>query len=454
MNIAIIGSGPSGFYAVGEIFKQKNQNIKIDMFDRLPTPFGLVRAGVAPDHQKIKSVSKIFDRISNNKNFQFFGNVEFGRDITRKELLEYYDGIIYAYGSSLDRKLNIKGEDLKNCHSASEFVGWYNSHPDYFLSNFNFLSNNAVIIGMGNVALDIARILSHRIEDLKYTDISDKALSQLSKSEIKDIWIIGRRGPIQATFTSAEIRELINLPDCEIILEEKSLDLDKFSQKYLLEQASSDIKRNYEILKGIEKKPFENKKKRIHLVFQCTPIEITGSKNKVNGIKLARNKLLLNKNNIIKAKTTKNIFTIDTNLVISSIGFLGKELSNIPFNKITSTISNVDGQLIDKGELCRKEFTTGWIKRGAQGVVGTNKADASQSVRKMFESLKFNNNSNFKTLGKDIKFLLERKKINFVSFDDWKIIDSYEIEAGKLKNKPRQKIGSMSEMLRILNKDT
>ena len=199
--VAVIGSGPAGFYAVGELLKQQEMPVKVDLFDRLPTPYGLVRGGVAPDHQKIKAVCKIFDRNAGQEHFRYFGNVEFGRDLNRSEMLDHYDAVFYTVGSRSDRKLGIPGEDLRGSHSATEFVGWYNAHPDYQDKRFNLDSEQAVIIGMGNVAIDVARILSHRHEELAQTDISDEALSALASSRVKDIWIIGRRGPVQAAFT-------------------------------------------------------------------------------------------------------------------------------------------------------------------------------------------------------------------------------------------------------------
>ena len=249
--IAVIGSGPAGFYAAGEFFRQKSWEIKVDMFDRLPTPFGLVRGGVAPDHQKIKSVTKIYNRIAENPNFRFFGNVEFGSDLYQPDLLKHYDAVIYSVGSSSDRALGIPGEYLNGSHSATEFVGWYNGHPDFRDHKFDLSVKNAFVIGMGNVALDVARILAKTPEELAATDITDYALEALRKSQIGNIWLVGRRGPLQAAFTPSELREFLQLPGADVMVEGNSLELDSESREILETEASKDTKKNIEILTQI-----------------------------------------------------------------------------------------------------------------------------------------------------------------------------------------------------------
>ena len=242
--IAVIGSGPAGFYAAGELFRQKSWEIKVDMFERLPTPFGLVRGGVAPDHQKIKSVQKIYTRIAENENYRFFGNVEFGRDIYQADLLEYYDAVIYSVGSPADRTLGIPGENLSGSHSATEFVAWYNGHPDFRDKKFNFSGRNVFVIGNGNVALDVARILAKSVDELARTDIADYALKALSESQIEDIWLVGRRGPIQAAFSPTELREFLELSEAEVLVESEDLKMDIQSQQILETEASKDTKKN------------------------------------------------------------------------------------------------------------------------------------------------------------------------------------------------------------------
>ena len=236
--IAVIGSGPAGFYAAGEILRQQSWSIKVDIFDRLPTPYGLVRGGVAPDHQKIKSVTKIYSRIAENENFRFFGNVEFGSDIFRSDLLEFYDAIIYAVGSPSDRPLGISGEELPGSHSATEFVAWYNGHPDFRDHKFKLSVKNVFVIGMGNVALDVARVLAKTPKELSKTDIADYALETLFESQIEDIWLVGRRGPLQAAFTPVEAREFLEMESADVILEGGSLKLDPESQLILEKDAS------------------------------------------------------------------------------------------------------------------------------------------------------------------------------------------------------------------------
>ena len=289
--IAVIGSGPAGFYSAGELFRQESFSIKVDMFDRLPTPFGLVRGGVAPDHQKIKSVTKIYSRIAENPNFRFFGNVEFGRDIFQSDLLDHYDAVIYSVGSPADRALGVPGEDLSGSHSATEFVAWYNGHPDFSNHKFDLSVKNAFVIGMGNVALDVARILAKTPEELAATDIAGYALEALRESQLENIWLVGRRGPLQAAFTPSEAREFLELREAEAVVEGGPLELDTESQKILETEAGKDTKKNIEILKQISEREGSVKKKRVHFLFLASPVEISGE-GKVEKISMVRNQLV------------------------------------------------------------------------------------------------------------------------------------------------------------------
>ena len=289
--IAVIGSGPAGFYAAGELLRQKSWEIKVDMFERLPTPFGLVRGGVAPDHQKIKSVQKIYTRIAENENYRFFGNVEFGRDIYRADLMEIYDAVIYSVGSPTDRKLGIGGENLSGSHSATEFVAWYNGHPDFCDYKFDLSARNAFVIGIGNVALDVARVLAKTPQELEKTDIADYALEALRTSQLEDIWLLGRRGPLQAAFSPAELREFLELAEADVIVEKNELELDAESQKILENNANNDTKKNIEILKKISEKEVSGKKRRVHIIFLTSPVEISGNQ-KVEKISMVRNQLV------------------------------------------------------------------------------------------------------------------------------------------------------------------
>jgi len=450
--IAVIGSGPAGFYAAGELFRQQSWDIKVDMFERLPTPFGLVRGGVAPDHQKIKSVTKIYSRIAENENFRFFGNVEFGRDIEQSDLLEHYDAVIYTVGSPADRALGIPGEDLSGSHSATEFVAWYNGHPDFREHKFDLSVKYAFVIGMGNVALDVARILAKNPEELAETDIADYALKTLRKSQLEDIWLVGRRGPLQAAFSPVELREFLELPEADVVIEENALELDAESQHILETISGKDTKKNIEILKQMSAMAASGKKRKVHFLFLASPLEISGD-GKVEKIRMVRNQLVKKEDGSLRPQATDKIVEEDAGLVFRSIGYHGKPLADLPFDQKSGTIPNEFGQVKDpeNGNLLRnREYVAGWIKRGPSGVIGTNKQDAVETVHRMLETfLKEKMESGKNVSNPDIVLLLEKRKVEFVSFEDWKLLDAHEIEAGQKQGRPRVKLTSTAEMLEI-----
>ena len=450
--IAVIGSGPAGFYAAGELFRQQSWDIKVDMFERLPTPFGLVRGGVAPDHQKIKSVTKIYSRIAENENFRFFGNVEFGRDIKQSDLLEHYDAVIYTVGSPADRALGIPGEDLSGSHSATEFVAWYNGHPDFREHKFDLSVKYAFVIGMGNVALDVARILAKNPEELAETDIADYALKALRKSQLEDIWLVGRRGPLQAAFSPVELREFLELPEADVVIEENALELDAESQHILETISGKDTKKNIEILKQMSAMAASGKKRKVHFLFLASPLEISGD-GKVEKIRMVRNQLVKKEDGSLRPQATDKIVEEDAGLVFRSIGYHGKPLADLPFDQKSGTIPNEFGQVKDpeNGNLLRnREYVAGWIKRGPSGVIGTNKQDAVETVHRMLETfLKEKMESGKNVSNPDIVLLLEKRKVEFVSFADWKLLDAHEIEAGQKQGRPRVKFTSIAEMLEI-----
>jgi len=451
--IAVIGSGPAGFYAAGELFRQQSWSIKVDIFDRLPTPYGLVRGGVAPDHQKIKSVTKIYSRIAENENFRFFGNVEFGSDINRSDLLELYDALIYAVGSPSDRSLGIPGEELPGSHSASEFVAWYNGHPDFREHKFNLSAKDVFVIGMGNVALDVARILAKTPEELSKTDIADYALETLFESQIEDIWLVGRRGPLQAAFTPVEAREFLELESADVMLEGGPLKLDAESQRILETDASKDTKKNIEILKQISEKNSSNKKKRVHFLFLASPLEILGN-GCVEKIRMVRNELVKRDDGILRPQATGDFMEENAGLIFRSIGYHGNPLGDVPFDHNSGTIPNECGQIIDEDQdksLRTREYVAGWIKRGPTGVIGTNKQDAVETVHRMLETfLQEKIEPCQQTDSSGIESLLKERNVDYVSFEDWKLLDEYETEAGQEQERPRVKVTSIEKMLEII----
>ena len=451
--IAVIGSGPAGFYAAGELFRQQSWSIKVDIFDRLPTPYGLVRGGVAPDHQKIKSVTKIYSRIAENENFRFFGNVEFGSDILRSDVLEFSDAVIYAVGSPSDRSLGIPGEELPGSHSATEFVAWYNGHPDFRGRKFDLSVKDVFVIGMGNVALDVARILAKTPEELSKTDIADYALETLFESQIEAIWLVGRRGPLQAAFTPVEAREFLELDSADVILEGGPLKLDAESQRILETDASKDTKKNIEILKQISEKNSSNKKKRVHFMFLASPLEILGNGG-VEKIRMVRNQLVKRDDGSLRPQATGELMEENAGLIFRSIGYHGNPLADVPFDQNSGTIPNECGQIIDEDQdksLRTREYVAGWIKRGPTGVIGTNKQDAVETVHRMLETFlqeKIEPGQQPDISG--IEALLKERNVNYVSFEDWKLLDAYETDAGQAQERPRVKVTSIDEMLEII----
>jgi ferredoxin--NADP+ reductase len=423
------------------------------MFDRLPTPFGLVRGGVAPDHQKIKSVTKIYNRIAENENFRFFGNVEFGRDIHRSDLLELYDAVIYSVGSPSDRSLGIPGEDLPGSHSATEFVAWYNGHPDFRNHKFDLSVKDAFVIGMGNVALDVARILAKTPEELSKTDITDYALESLYESKIEDIWLVGRRGPLQAAFTPVEAREFLELDNADVVLEGGPFELDKASQLILETEASKDTKKNIEILKQISAKKSSDKNRRVHFLFLASPLEIMGE-GRVEKIRMVKNKLVKQDDGSLRPKATDEIIEENAGLIFRSIGYHGKPLVDVPFDQKSGTIPNESGQVIDSDDsnsLLSREYVTGWIKRGPTGVIGTNKQDAVETVHRLLEAfLQEKIEPRQTSNSSEIESLLESRNVDYVSFEDWKLLDEHETETGLAQDRPRVKVTAIDEMLEII----
>jgi len=451
--VAIIGSGPAGFYAADHLFRSRDFTFCVDMFDKLPTPFGLVRSGVAPDHQKIKTVTRIFDKIASNENFRFFGNVEFGKDIYLEDLKKLYHIIIFATGAETDRKMKIPGEDLPGSHTATEFVAWYNGHPAYTHREFNLDVNNVAIIGVGNVAVDVARILCRTVDELSNTDIADYALGKLSKSKIKEIYMIGRRGPAQAAFTNPELKELANLSDARLITLKEETDLDKYTQQYINTNDDVSIKKKIEILKEHNNgSDNTSKSKKLYIRFLLSPIELIGdSKNGVSKLRLCRNELYLSDDGSIRSKATDKTEELDAGLVFRSIGYYGVPLKDVPFDARWGTIPNKNGRVTDNhNNIQIGLYATGWIKRGATGVIGTNKTDSGESVNCILEDIpqgKFIHTEN--TSNDSILDLLKNRENEIISYEDWLKIDRFETEAGGNKGKPRKKITNINEFIKI-----
>ncbi len=412
MLVAIIGSGPAGFYSADRIFKKSPVPAAIDMFDFLPTPHGLVRQGVAPDHQRIKSVSKVYDKIASHPDFRFFGLVEFGKDIFLDDLKKRYHQIIFATGAQTDKKMKIPGENLPGSCTATDFVAWYNGHPYASDLDFDMSCERAVIIGVGNVAVDVARILCQSRAELLKTDIADYALEKLASSSIKEIFIVGRRGPAQAAFTNPELKELCNLEDADVVTCPEEMEIDPLTRDFLEKNPNTATQKKLEILRGFSV-GVRNKKKKLHLRFLLSPVSINGDENnRASSVTFTGNKLVKREDGSITAVGSDETEKIDAGLIFRSIGYRGIALKDVPFDEKAGVIPNENGRVLDKpgGKPVEGLYTAGWIKRGATGIIGTNKADSTETVDIMIEDFSKTASLNKELTASPIEELLEKKK--------------------------------------------
>jgi len=442
LHVAVIGSGPAGLYAVEALIGQANIPVAVDVFDRLPTPYGLVRYGVAPDHPNIKAVTRVFGKTLADSRVRFFGNVEFGRDLTRADLHGLYDATIYAFGASNDRKLGIPGEDLTGNFSSTEFVAWYNGHPDAAMRNVSLHARGVAVIGAGNVAIDVTRILAKTVAELSGTDIADHALDELARSHVTDIYLLARRGPVQAKFTTKELRELGELAAADIIVRPEELALDAASEAALAGQTVAQ--RNLDVLRAFAAKPPEGKPRRIHLRFLVSPVEVVG-KEQVTGLVIERNRLDERQG----AVGTGERETLDVQMVLRSVGYQGAPVPGVPFDTRTATVPNEAGRVREGNEIVPGEYVSGWIKRGPSGLIGTNKADSVESVKSLL--------ADAPTLPRPanadpdaVTVLLGQRGVRFVTLADWLTLDRHETERGGAQGRPRVKLTRIEEMLRHL----
>lgn len=456
LRVAIIGSGPTGFYAADHLFKQKDVVIEVDMFDRLPTPYGLVRLGVAPDHQKIKSVTKAFDRTAGNPRLRFYGYVELGKDITVDDLRQHYHQIIYTTGAQSDRKMNIPGEDLEGSHPATEFVAWYNGHPDFRNHEFDLTQERAAVVGIGNVAMDVARILSRIPNELGKTDIADYALEALSQSNIKEVYILGRRGPAQAKFTNPEIKELGEMEGADIFVLPEEAELDPLSKAALEESQDRTTTKKVEIIKSYTSNEPTGKPKKLTLRFLVSPVELIGDENgHVKVMRLVKNELYATEAGTMRPRPTDQFEEIPVGLVFRSVGYRGVPLKGVPFNDSWGVILNQKGRVLDPDtqEPMTGEYTAGWIKRGPSGVIGTNKPDAVETVTCMMEDL-----ANEKILSpahpqpEAVEKLIQDRQPNYLTYADWLKLNEMEVAKGEALGRPRIKFTTVKEMLAALGR--
>ncbi|PYO58696.1 MAG: NADP oxidoreductase, partial [Candidatus Rokuibacteriota bacterium] len=390
LRVAIVGAGPAGYYAADHLLRQDSVVVEVDMIDRLPTPYGLVRAGVAPDHQKIKSVTAAFDKVAAHPRFRFYGGVDFGKDVTVADLRRRYHQILYSTGAQTDRRMGIPGEDLKGSHPATEFVAWYNGHPDYRDCRFDLSQERAAVVGVGNVAIDVARILCRSPQELATTDIADHALEALRSSRIKEVYLLGRRGPAQAAFTNPEVKELGELADADVTARPEEVELDELSRAAVERSQDRAALKKAEILREYAARKPGGKSKKLIIRFLVSPVELCGNEaGEVVALRLVRNRLEATAAGTLQAKPTDQFETLPVGLVFRSVGYRGVPLPGVPFHESWGVILNEQGRVLDPDtkQPVVGEYAAGWIKRGPTGVIGTNKPDAAQTVACMMEDL-------------------------------------------------------------------
>jgi ferredoxin--NADP+ reductase len=431
--VAVVGSGPAGFYAAGALL-DADVPIEVDMIERLPTPWGLVRLGVAPDHPKLKSVSRAFERIAEKPGFRFLGNVEVGRDLSHADLVSLYDAVIYAFGAQTDRRLEIPGEELAGSWSATEFVAWYNGHPDHQELLFDLNVERAVVVGNGNVALDVARMLALTPEELAPTDTTDPAIEAIGSSSLREIVIVGRRGPAQASWTTQELKEMGELAGADVSVDPAEL-----------EGAVEDdthTQRNMDVLREFAAREPSGKQRVVRFAFFRSPVAIHGD-TKVESVELVRNRLEEQDGRLVAVPTDEHE-TLEAGLVFRSVGYRGVGLPDVPFDERRGTIANEGGRVV--GQACT--YCAGWIKRGPTGIIGTNKKDATETVTLLLEDVAQGQITHKEeATAEAVETLLDERGVRAVLYSGWSSIDELERSAGEKLGRPRVKLRSWDELL-------
>jgi ferredoxin--NADP+ reductase len=451
--VAIVGAGPSGYFAAASLLRFADESvaaggpdIRLDMLEMLPTPWGLVRSGVAPDHPKIKSVSRTFEKTAADPRFRFFGNIAVGRDVSADDLAQRYDAVVYAVGTQSDRALGIPGEDLPGSVAAVDFVGWYNAHPHFAEMAPDISTGRAVVIGNGNVAIDVARILVTDPDVLAATDIADHALDSLHQRGVSEVVIAGRRGPLEGAFTTLELRELGELEGVDVIVD--PADLDGITDEDAAAAGKTTVA-NIKVLRGYAEKTAAGEQRegnrRIVFRFRTSPIEVTGN-DRVEAIVLGRNELFTDEHGRMVARDTGQRETLPAQLVVRAVGYRGVAIPGLPFDERSGTIPHASGRITDRA----KDYVVGWIKRGPSGVIGTNKSDSQDTVNTLVADLTGAQLAEVTPGYADelAAWLLERQP-QVVTDDHWQLIDAHERGAGEPHGRPRVKLVSVADMLRV-----
>lgn len=431
LNVAIIGSGPSGFYTADALLKS-DRDVHVDIIERLPTPFGLIRGGVAPDHQTTKKVARTYEKTALTDQVAYFGNVEVGKDVSIDELREIYDAVVLAIGAPRDRKLGIPGEDKKGVFGSADFVGWYNGHPDFTDLNPNLDTRNVAVIGNGNVAIDIARVLVKTTHEMSETDIAHHSAEAIEESPITDVYMFGRRGPVEAKFTNVELREMGKLDNCVPIIDPAQLPDEVTGDMSDRDRRLKE--RNLATLREFLEVDPAGKDKQVHFAFYAAPVEVLGE-DEVEGLRLERTKV---ENG--RAVGTGEFFEIECKLVIAAIGYYSAPIDGVPFD--------IDKGIVvhDDGRVGNGVYAVGWIKRGPTGVIGSNKPDGDTAARQIIEDV----GAGGKPGRESLKSLLDERNVRYLSYADWQAIDEAE-QAAARPGAPRRKFVNITDMLDALS---
>lgn len=440
LRVAVVGAGPSGLYAVQALLGAEAA-VSVDVYDRLPAPYGLVRYGVAPDHPKMRSVIRVLHEALSHDSVRFIGNVAFGTDVTRADLRAHYDAVIYATGTQGDRSLGVPGEDLPGSHGAAEFVAWYCGHPDAARRDFSLDARSVAVIGAGNVALDVARVIAKGPDEMGATDVPEPVRAAFRDSQVTDIHVLARRGPAQAKFTPVELREMGKLAGADVIVDPDELVLDSASESAV--DDNRQVRKNVELLREWSGRPPEGKPRRVHFHFLASPVRILGE-DRVTGLTAERNAL----DGSGAAEGTGEHETFDVGMVFRAVGYRAEPLPGVPFDRATATVPHQDGRVLDGGETSPGEYVAGWAKRGPTGVIGTNKSDAAETVRSLL--------ADAERLGmtdrpepEDVTRLLESRGADYVDWSGWLRLDTHEVDLGRAEGRERIKIPDVATMLSI-----
>lgn len=447
MRVAVIGAGPAGFYATDQLLVA---GFEVDLYDALPTPYGLVRSGVAPDHPKIKSVTRVYDKTAAKPGFRFFGGVVLGEHVWRTDLLARYAAVVYAFGTTQDRRLGIPGEYRPGSHGATAFVNWYNGHPDEADSSFDLSCERAVVIGNGNVAIDVARMLMLDPSELSPTDTADHAIEAFAASRVREVVMLGRRGPAQASFTNPELRELGELARADVHVDPADLELDQHSRAWLENGADPTTRRNVEILRGYAERPPTGQSHQITMRFLWSPVEILGEgeDGPVTGVRVVRNRIEAGDDGRLRAVSTGVEEEIGCGLVLRSIGYRGQPVDDIPFDHERGLVANDGGRVrTPDGRPSPGEYVVGWIKRGPTGVIGTNKKDAADTVAKIVADAEQGALADPGVDGESIEAWVAERAPDAVTWAGWQAIDQHERGLGEPHGRPRVKLVRLADLV-------